>query len=81
MRLQRLERTCPGTTIILIPHVRDACHYHAAFPQPPLKIPDLHIPKSIMLVSNPCQLRVNECVVAVSSADVLFELGAQELAR
>ncbi|RUS20276.1 DNA polymerase alpha/epsilon subunit B-domain-containing protein, partial [Endogone sp. FLAS-F59071] len=81
MRLQRLDRACPGTTVILIPHVRDACHDHAAFPQPPLKIPDLHIPKGVTLVSNPCQLRVNECVVAVSSADVLLEIGSQELAR
>ena len=62
--------------IVLVPSTRDA-HHTPVFPQPPFAAEASH---RIHFAPNPAQLNVGGVGLACCSADVLFALGASELA-
>lgn len=82
----------PQLNIILVPSPRDLCHPCASFPQPPLFKSQLFqfdskdkksvaLMKRIHLAPNPSMFAINEVLIGVSTADILFHLGAEELSR
>ncbi|CAD6901167.1 unnamed protein product [Tilletia controversa] len=82
-RLQRLSRNSPGTSIILVPSTNDICHRHTAWPQPSFDKDDedLALPKRVKRLPNPALFTINEVTIAVSTADVLKDLKAEELVQ
>ncbi|KAJ1503744.1 DNA-directed DNA polymerase alpha subunit pol12 [Coelomomyces lativittatus] len=58
--------------IILVPHLHDAFHEYLTFPQPPFEFNTL--PSHLLCVSNPVQLCINECVIALISKDILMDM-------
>jgi len=44
-QVQRIAESSPGTTIILVPSVRDMTSHHVAFPQAMLDKQALNLPK------------------------------------
>ncbi|KAL1923634.1 uncharacterized protein VTP21DRAFT_8614 [Calcarisporiella thermophila] len=81
--LSQLEQNCPGTNIVLVPSTKDICHEYTVLPQPPLLRSggELGLPRNIETVPNPAVFSVNEVKFGVISADMLFLLGAEEIAR
>ena len=92
-RLNRLVKARPGIKIVMVPSTRDLCLEWVCFPQPPLGTA-LSAEKSrlirqrlgltpdhFVLLPNPAQFRINEIVFAVSSMDILFQLGTEEISR
>ncbi|CAG0886814.1 unnamed protein product, partial [Darwinula stevensoni] len=53
-------------------------HHHPIFPTPPysLKFP---LPKNVHIFSDPCMLDINGFIMGVTSIDVLFHLGKEEV--
>ncbi|KAE8216740.1 hypothetical protein CF327_g112 [Tilletia walkeri] len=82
-RLQRLSQSTPGTSIILVPSTNDICNRHAAWPQPSFEKddPELALPKRVKRLPNPALFTINEVTIAVSTADVLKDLKAEELVQ
>ncbi|KAL9939556.1 hypothetical protein V8E36_001373 [Tilletia maclaganii] len=82
-RLSRLSQTSPGTSIILVPSTNDICNRHAAWPQPSFEKNDeeLALPKRVKRLPNPALFTINEVTIAVSTADVLKDLKAEELVQ
>ncbi|KAK0540530.1 DNA-directed DNA polymerase alpha subunit pol12 [Tilletia horrida] len=82
-RLTRLGQTNPGTTVILVPSTNDICNRHTAWPQPAFEKSDeeLGLPKRVKRLPNPALFTINEVTIAVSTADVLRDLKAEELVQ
>ncbi|KAG9255436.1 DNA polymerase alpha subunit B N-terminal-domain-containing protein [Emericellopsis atlantica] len=79
--LNRLAAANPSITIIMVPSVRDIIDKHVCWPQDTVPRRDLGLPKAAKIVSNPMALNLNEAVVGLSSQDILFELGGEEVAH
>lgn len=77
--LHQLITTHPRIVVILVPSVQDAIHPHASWPQPPFPRQDLYLPKGVRIVGNPMTMFLNECVISISSQDVLSELRHEEV--
>jgi DNA polymerase alpha subunit B len=79
----------PGhtTTFIVVPTVTDLLHQIPIFPQPPYgqDVQTLFRQAatgcSVHFVPNPVQLFVNDALMAITTNDVLFDLGAEEISR
>ncbi|KAF2736057.1 DNA polymerase alpha, subunit B [Polyplosphaeria fusca] len=77
--LNAFAQSLPTCNIILIPHLRDAHHRHAAFPQDKFAKKELGLAKQVHCVTNPMTLTMNEVVLGTSSLDVLDMLRREEL--
>jgi len=65
------------TELIMVPSSRDAVGY-PVYPQPPFPASSLYLP-TMRCVSDPCVLDVAGVTVALTSADILFHLGKEEI--
>nr|CAG4638520.1 EOG090X07VJ [Cyclestheria hislopi] len=63
--------------MILVPSWRD-CHHHPVYPTSPYQF-KRNI-SNIRSVSDPCILNISGCVIALTSTDILFHLGKEEIA-
>lgn len=65
-------------TLVLVPSLRDIFH-DLVFPQPAFY--GFDISEKIMLVGNPSTFFINELVFSVSTNDILFHLGGEEISK
>ncbi|XP_017602747.1 PREDICTED: DNA polymerase alpha subunit B [Corvus brachyrhynchos] len=69
-----------GSQLVLVPSLRDVAH-DFVYPQPPFPFPDL--PKEdrarVLLVPEPCTLDIDGVVFGLTSTDLLFHMGAEEI--
>ncbi|XP_054716547.1 DNA polymerase alpha subunit B-like [Uloborus diversus] len=65
-----------STKVILIPSTRDV-HHDFIYPTPPYKVKNSS--KRLYLASDPCILDIEGVIVAVTSTDILFHLGKEEI--
>jgi len=65
------------TELILVPSSRDVVGY-PVYPQPPFPSSSLYLP-TMRCVSDPCVLDISGVTVALTSADILFHLGKEEI--
>ena len=77
------ERTAGlETEVVLVASCRDV-HSLPIYPQPPLPVEDPATRKllrpNLRLVSDPCTLTVSGVTVGISSTDILFHLGKEEI--
>nr|KAG5711923.1 hypothetical protein BaRGS_026364 [Batillaria attramentaria] len=68
------RRSCK---LVLVPSARDI-HHHPVYPQGPFVLPDT--PQQFYLAPDPCTLVINNVVFGITSTDILFHLGAEEVA-
>ncbi|XP_054426587.1 DNA polymerase alpha subunit B [Pteronotus mesoamericanus] len=69
-----------GSHLIFVPSLRDV-HHEPVYPQPPFSYSDLppEDKKRVQFVSDPCSLSVNGVVFGLTSTDLLFHMGAEEI--
>ncbi|XP_037982442.1 DNA polymerase alpha subunit B, partial [Motacilla alba alba] len=69
-----------GSQLVLVPSLRDVSH-DFVYPQPPFSLPEL--PKEdrvrVLLVPEPCTLDIDGVVFGLTSTDLLFHMGAEEI--
>jgi len=65
------------TQLVLVPSSRDAVGY-PVYPQPPFPSSSLYLP-NMRCVSDPCVLDISGVKVAITSSDILFHLGKEEI--
>ncbi|XP_038078609.1 DNA polymerase alpha subunit B-like [Patiria miniata] len=70
-----------GTQLVIVPSLRDV-HHDFIYPQPPFPIPD-NLPDKDRLhfMSDPCTLTINGIVFGLTSSDILFHLGSEEISH
>ncbi|XP_059002952.1 DNA polymerase alpha subunit B isoform X3 [Mustela lutreola] len=87
--LRLLDRASParvprgknsGSRLVFVPSVRDV-HREPVYPQPPFSYSDLlrDDRKRVQFVSEPCSLAVNGVILGLTSTDLLFHMGAEEI--
>ncbi|XP_070578599.1 DNA polymerase alpha subunit B-like isoform X2 [Ptychodera flava] len=69
-----------STHLVFVPSQRDI-HHEYVYPQPPYQVgevfkQELH---RVHFVSDPCTLNVNGIILGLTSSDILFHLGAEEI--
>ncbi|XP_004618469.2 DNA polymerase alpha subunit B [Sorex araneus] len=71
-----------GSHLVFVPSLRDV-HHEPLYPQPPFTCPDLPPgdKKRVRFVSEPCTLCVGGVTLGLTSTDVLFHMGAEEISR
>ncbi|XP_024429897.1 DNA polymerase alpha subunit B isoform X2 [Desmodus rotundus] len=69
-----------GSHLIFVPSLRDV-HHEPVYPQPPFSYSDLphEDKKRVQFVSDPCTLSINGVVFGLTSTDLLFHMGAEEI--
>ncbi|VFV23110.1 dna polymerase alpha subunit b [Lynx pardinus] len=69
-----------GSHLVFVPSLRDV-HHESVYPQPPFSYSDLPREdiKRVRFVSEPCTLSVNGVVFGLTSTDLLFHMGAEEI--
>ncbi|XP_036784059.2 DNA polymerase alpha subunit B isoform X1 [Manis pentadactyla] len=69
-----------GSCLVFVPSLRDV-HHEAVYPQPPFSYSDLpHEDKTrVHLVSEPCSISINGVTFGLTSTDLLFHMGAEEI--
>ncbi|KAL2077557.1 hypothetical protein ACEWY4_027061 [Coilia grayii] len=69
-----------GCKLVFVPSQRDV-HHHFIYPQPPFTLPDLskEDAQRVSLVPDPCTLVIEEVTFGLTSTDILFYLGAEEI--
>ncbi|XP_072826380.1 DNA polymerase alpha subunit B isoform X2 [Vicugna pacos] len=69
-----------GSHLVFVPSLRDV-HHEPVYPQPPFSCPDLprEDKKRVQFVSEPCTLSINEVIFGLTSTDLLFHMGAEEI--
>uniref|UniRef100_G1R0L4 DNA polymerase alpha subunit B n=1 Tax=Nomascus leucogenys TaxID=61853 RepID=G1R0L4_NOMLE len=74
--------TSSGSHLVFVPSLRDV-HHEPVYPQPPFSYSDLsrEDKKQVQFVSEPCSLSINGVIFGLTSTDLLFHLGAEEISR
>uniref|UniRef100_A0A8C5GTY1 DNA polymerase alpha subunit B n=1 Tax=Gouania willdenowi TaxID=441366 RepID=A0A8C5GTY1_GOUWI len=67
-----------GCRLVFVPSQRDV-HHHFVYPQPPFTLPNLSEDQRVTLAPDPCTMLINGVTVGVTSTDILFHLGAEEI--
>ncbi|XP_078516554.1 DNA polymerase alpha subunit B [Lissotriton helveticus] len=69
-----------GSQLVVVPSFRDV-HHEFVYPQPPFSCYDVakEDKQRVHFVSDPCTLDVNGVVFGVTSTDLLFHMGAEEI--
>ncbi|KAJ8337953.1 hypothetical protein SKAU_G00369190 [Synaphobranchus kaupii] len=69
-----------GCRLVFVPSLRDV-HHHFIYPQPPFTLPDLsrEDTERVSLVSDPCTLLIGGVTFGLTSTDILFHMGAEEI--
>ncbi|XP_069866006.1 DNA polymerase alpha subunit B [Dipodomys merriami] len=69
-----------GSHLIFVPSLRDV-HHEPVYPQPPFSYSDLsrEDKKRVQFVSEPCTLSINGVIFGLTSTDLLFHMGAEEI--
>ncbi|GBM51226.1 DNA polymerase alpha subunit B [Araneus ventricosus] len=65
-----------STKVVLVPSTRDA-HHDFVYPTPPYSVD--HATKRLYLASDPCILNIEGVIFAITSTDILFHLGKEEI--
>jgi len=66
------------TEVVLVPSSRDACTL-PVYPQPPVQLTDSVTKPNLHCVSDPSTITVSGVTLGVSSTDILFHLGKEEI--
>ncbi|XP_075401550.1 DNA polymerase alpha subunit B isoform X2 [Tenrec ecaudatus] len=69
-----------GSHLVIVPSVRDV-HHAPVYPQPPFSYANLskEDKKRVHLVSEPCSVSINGAIFGLTSTDLLFHMGAEEI--
>ncbi|XP_013192092.2 DNA polymerase alpha subunit B isoform X3 [Amyelois transitella] len=74
--LAELQSSTPNTHIFIVSSLKDAFHVNI-FPTPPYSTRRKH--PNIHFVPDPCNLKINGVIVAVTSTDVLMHISQEEI--
>ena len=66
------------TTLVFVPSQRDV-HHDCIYPQPPFVYSDKDNESRVQFVGDPCTLTIHGVVFGITSTDILFHLGAEEI--
>ncbi|KAF6726507.1 DNA polymerase alpha subunit B [Oryzias melastigma] len=71
-----------GCHLVFVPSQRDV-HHPVIYPQPPFILPHLNKSQTqrITLVSDPCTLLIDGVTFGLTSTDILFHMGAEEISN
>lgn len=64
--------------LVLVPSYRDL-HHLCVYPQPPFLLSSSRKMSKVHWVSDPCTLDIGGVIIGLSSTDILFHLGAEEI--
>lgn len=67
-----------GCHLVFVPSQRDV-HQHFIYPQPPFTLPSLNKEQRVTLVPDPCTLLIDGVTFGLTSTDILFHMGAEEI--
>uniref|UniRef100_K7FUT6 DNA polymerase alpha subunit B n=1 Tax=Pelodiscus sinensis TaxID=13735 RepID=K7FUT6_PELSI len=69
-----------GSQLVFVPSLRDV-HHDYIYPQPPFTCYDLSKDdkQRVYFVSDPCTLAINGVIFGLTSTDLLFHMGAEEI--
>nr|XP_002723449.2 DNA polymerase alpha subunit B [Oryctolagus cuniculus] len=69
-----------GSHLVFVPSLRDV-HHEPVYPQPPFSYPELaqEDRKRVRFVSEPCSLSISGVIFGLTSTDLLFHMGAEEI--
>uniref|UniRef100_A0A672L7N3 DNA polymerase alpha subunit B n=1 Tax=Sinocyclocheilus grahami TaxID=75366 RepID=A0A672L7N3_SINGR len=69
-----------GCRLVFVPSQRDV-HHHYIYPQPPFNLSNLSKDDSarVTLASDPCTLLISNVTFGLTSTDILFHMGAEEI--
>ncbi|XP_077185336.1 DNA polymerase alpha subunit B [Paroedura picta] len=69
-----------GSQLVIVPSLRDV-HHDYIYPQPPFSCCELskEDKQRVLFVSDPCTLEINGVIFGLTSTDLLFHMGAEEI--